>query len=158
MKDFFGENKVLPVCTFGTLSAKTAIQVAGKGLGYSNDDMEYLSSMIKVERGEVFSLHDMIEGDEEKERKPVKEFINELKRFPNLKETALGIEGLIVQRGQHASGVLITNSPFTDINCAMRTPRGELVSQFDLGDSEAMGGLKYDFLTTKCQDLLRATK
>lgn len=113
--------------------------------------------MIKVERGKVLSLKDMIEGNSEKNLEPNKEFINELNKFPKLKETALGIEGLIVQRGVHASGILVLNDDVTKYNAVMKSPKGEITTQFELHNSEAMGGLKYDLLLTNQMSLLRIT-
>ena len=67
------------------------------------------------------------------------------------------MEGLINQRGIHASGVIITNNNYTTINACMKAPKGQLTTQWDLHDTEAMGGLKYDFLTVKTLDKIRKT-
>lgn len=157
VKNYFGENKVLNVCTFGTLSAKTAIQVAGRGLGYISEDVESISDLIPIERGEVYSLNDCLYGNKEKNRHPVKEFINAIQEYLDILEVALKIEGLIVQRGVHASGVIISNDDFTKHNACMLSPSGDLTTQFDLHDSESMGGLKYDFLTISALDRIRKT-
>jgi DNA polymerase-3 subunit alpha len=157
MRDYFGEFNVINVCTYGTLSGKTAILVSARGLGISNDDATYLTSLIPIERGEVWTLHDCLFGNVEKNRVPVKELINELEEYGELKETALELEGLIVQRGIHASGVLILNENYTKYNCAMRSPSGEITTQFELHDSEAMSALKYDFLSINALDRIRKT-
>lgn len=155
VKNYFGENKVLNVCTFGTLSAKTAIQVAGRGLGYINEDVETISDLIPIERGEVYSLNDCLNGNPDKNRLPVKEFINTINEYPDVLKVALKIEGLIVQRGVHASGVIISNDDYTLRNACMLSPSGDITTQFDLHDSEGMGGLKYDFLTISALDRIR---
>ena len=50
-----------------------------------------------------------------------------------------GIEGLICRRGEHASVVMIyNNSPF-ETNAIMRSPNGDLTTQFELHDSDKMG-------------------
>ena len=156
-KNYFGENKVLNVCTFGTLSSKTAIQVAGRGLGYLAEDVEAISDLIPIERGEVYSLSDCLNGNIEKNRKPIKEFINIVAEYQDILEVAQNIEGLIVQRGVHASGVIISNDDYTKHNACMLSPSGDLITQFDLHDSEAMGGLKYDYLTISALDRIRNT-
>jgi len=156
-KDYFGYDKVLNVCTFGTLSSKTAIQVAGRGLGYMSEDAEAISDLIPIERGEVFSLKDCLKGNVEKNRQPIKEFINAIADYPDILEVAKNIEGLIVQRGVHASGVIISNDKYTKHNACMLSPSGDLTTQFDLHDSEAMGGLKYDYLTISALDRIRKT-
>ena len=64
----------------------------------------------------------------------------------------LSIEGLINKRGQHASGVMLyNNSPF-ETNAIMRSPNGDLITQFDLHRSEKLGDTKFDFLVTEICD------
>lgn len=142
---------IIRVCTFGTETAKSAIQTAVRGVGINNDIGLYLSSLIPVERGKVWSLYDCYYGNKGKGREPITEFKNIVDEHKDrhLLEVALGIEGLINKRSSHASGILIVNDEFTKYNAKMRTPSGELVSQFDLSDSETCGSTKYDILCTK---------
>lgn len=72
-------------------------------------------------------------------------------------ETAKGLEGIIAQRGIHASGVVISNSPYWEHNACMLSPRGDITTQFELHDSESMSMLKYDFLTINNLDMIRKT-
>ena len=115
MKEYFGEDKVLNVATFSRLSSKTAIERACKGLGLPDDASAYLKSLVPVNRGKVQSLKDCIYGNKEKGIKPVYDLINEMDKHPNLKESALGLEGLIVNRGTHAAGVIVCNDPILNI-------------------------------------------
>lgn len=58
------------------------------------------------------------------------------------------------KRGQHASGVILyNNSPF-ETNAIMRSPNGDLTTQYDLHQSEYLGDVKYDFLVTEICDKL----
>lgn len=75
-----------------------------------------------------------------------------MRQYPDIWEVAQGIEGLINRRGRHACGVLPVNSDFTDYNAIMKAPDGGLVSQWELHDSEDMGGMKFDALTTDFLD------
>ena len=43
--------------------------------GIDVDEAQYLSSLIPQERGFLWSLKEVVYGDEEKDRKPVKTFI-----------------------------------------------------------------------------------
>jgi DNA polymerase-3 subunit alpha len=157
MKNYYGENKVINICTFGTLSSKTALQVAGRGLNIPSEEVNFITAMIPTERGEVWSLNDCLYGNEEKGRIKKKEFVIEVNKYDNLLNVALNIEGLIVQRGIHASGVLILNEDYTKHNACMLSPSGEIITQFELHDSEAMSALKYDFLTINSLDRIRIT-
>jgi len=157
IKEKLGYKKILNIATFGTEKSKSAMLTACRGLKIDIDTAEYLSSLIPVERGFNWSLKECFFGDEEKERKPLEKIIKEVERYPRLKEVALGIEGLINKRSSHASGVYIFSSDFTDWNAMMRAPSGLPVTQFNMADSDYLGGLKYDFLTVKAMDKIRVT-
>jgi len=113
--------------------------------------------MIPFERGQNWSLKDCFFGDEEKERKPIKELINEIEKYPKLKETALKIENTINKRSSHAAGIIIYNEHYSKYNAMMKTPKGANITQFNMGDSEALGGVKYDLLTIEALDKIRVT-
>lgn len=160
LKDYFGEDRVLNVATFSTVSAKIAIEKAGlglKNLGYSITDetIGYLKSLIPIERGKIWSLSDCINGNESKGRKRVTELVNELDKYEHLLDCALAFEGLIANRGIHASGVLIGNNPYVDQITSMRSPTGVLCSCYDLHDSEYCGWTKVDILTIQASDKIR---
>lgn len=147
------------VCTFGTETSKSAIQTACRGLHINNDVALYLSSLIPVERGKVWSIHDCFYGNEAKGRKQVTEFRNMVSEYAdkNLLNIVLGIEGLINKRSTHACGILIVNEDITKHNSIMRSPSGELISAYELHDSEQVSNLKYDFLNTKTESMLQLT-
>ena len=102
-----GERKVLNCSTFKTEGSKSAIITAGRGLGLDSDITQYLSNLIPVTRGQTWSLHDCLYGNEEKERQRQTEFANEVKKYDKLLETAMTIEGLICGRSIHASAVYL---------------------------------------------------
>ena len=65
-----------------------------------------------------------------------------------------GIEGLVNKRSSHASGVILFDEDPYEFGCFMRTPKGEIITQYDLHMCEAAGMTKYDFLVTEVQDKL----
>ncbi|MEB5480916.1 PHP domain-containing protein [Shouchella clausii] len=144
LRNHFGEDKFLQVCTYGVEKSKSAIQLAARGLGIDSDDSQYISSLIPFERGENWPLKDCLYGNKEKGRKPIKEFIKELERFPKLKEVALKLEGLVTKRSIHAGGVIVFNEEYYKSNAMMTAPNGSPVTQFNLDDSQAMGNIKFD--------------
>lgn len=147
MKERFSESRVAQVATFGTEGSKSAIQTACRGLGYDLEIGQYISSLIPFERGENFTINECLVGDIEKDRKPVKEFIREIEKYPKLKETALKIEGLVNKRSIHAGGIILTNSPLEESGlCFMTAPNGTLTTQTNLDDCQAAGAIKYDIL------------
>ena len=154
-----GELNVLQVATFGTEGTRSAIQTACRGYrsdeypnGIDVDVAQYLSGLIPQERGFLWALEDVVNGNEEKDRKPIKTFIQEVNKYPGLLDIMMSIEGLVNKRGQHASGVILyNNSPF-ETDALMRSPNGDLVTQFSLHDAEALGDTKFDFLVTEVCD------
>lgn len=157
LKRKFGSDKVLQIATFGTEGSKSALKTACRGLSIDSDIAQFLSGMIPFERGENWSLRDCLEGNEEKERKPIKEFIREIEQYPKLKETALRIEGLVNKRSSHAAGIIIFNDHYSKSNAMMKTPKGAETTQFNMGDSEKMGSTKMDLLTIEALDKIRVT-
>lgn len=157
LRNHFGEDRVLPICTYGTEGSKSALQTACRGLGIDSDVSLYISGMIPFERGANWTLSDCFYGNEEKGRKPIKEFIKEVEKYPNLKEVALKIEGTVNKRSIHAGGVIIFNEPYYKSNALMKAPNGMAITQFNLADSEATGSIKFDLLAIEALDKIRAT-
>jgi DNA polymerase III subunit alpha len=157
IKDYFGEDSVINISTFGTESSKSAILTACRGLGIDVDSGLYMASMIPVERGFNWNINDCLNGNEEKDRKPVKKLITEMKKYPKLIDTVLRIEGLVNKRSIHASGVYIFNDKYTNFNAGMKAPNGQLITQFNMNDSDYQGGLKFDLLTVQALDKIRLT-
>ena len=145
---------LIHICTFGTEGTKSAINTAGRGLNIDPDEISYITSMVKNERGFDWSLHDCYYGNGD-DRKPVAAFIEEMNKYPELWKLAQCIEGLVTRLGVHASGVVALNSDITDYNSIMRTSAGQIVSAYDLHDSERAGLVKYDFLTVSALDRIR---
>ena len=125
--------------------------------GIEVDTAQYLSSLIPQERGFLWSLKDVVYGNSDKDRKPVKTFVNEVSQYPGLLEIMFGIEGLISRRGSHASGVILFDEDPYEFGCFMKTPSGDIITQYDLHMCEAAGMTKYDFLLTEVQDKLLET-
>ena len=154
-----GELNCVQVCTFGTEGTRSAIAAACRGYrseeypdGIEVETAQFLSGLIPMERGFLWSIHDVVYGNEEKDRKPNETFIKEVSKYPGLLKIIQSIEGLICKRGQHASGVILYNNSPYDTNALMRSPNGDLTTQFDLHMSEQCGDVKYDFLVTEICD------
>ena len=152
------------IATFGTEKTKSAILAACRGYrnedfpeGIDIDQAQYMASLIPQERGFLWSIKEVVYGDKEKNRKPVATFIREVNNYPGLLDIIVAIEGVINKRSSHASGILLFDKdPFE--HCAfMKTPSGEIITQWDLHDVEYMGNTKYDMLVTEVQDKIVQT-
>lgn len=156
-----GQLGCVQVCTYGTETTRSAIATACRGYrsedfpnGIDNDIAQYMTSLAPSERGFVWPIHDLVHGDEEKGRKPVKQFVNEVKKYPGLLRIIETIEGLISHRGVHASGVNFYGEDPFETACFMKATSGAIVTQYSLHDAEYCGDVKYDFLVTEIQDVI----
>ena len=149
------------IATFGTEGTRSTILTACRGYrneeypdGIDVDTAQFLSSLIPQERGFLWPLADVINGNPDKDRKPITMFINEVQKYEGLLDIMAGIEGLVNKRSSHASGVILFDQDPYEFGCFMRTPKGEIITQYDLHMCEAAGMTKYDFLVTEVQDKL----
>lgn len=154
-----GEFGLVQVATFGTEGTKSAILTACRGYrsedypdGIDIDEAQYMSSLIPQERGFLWPIKDVINGNPEKDRKPITTFINEVNMYPGLLDIIINIEGLVNKRGIHASGVILYGDDPFDTASFMKAPNGELITCYDLHKAEAAGDTKYDFLVTEVSD------
>lgn len=152
------------VATFGTEGTKSAIQTACRGYrseefpnGIDSDTSLYLSSLVPTERGFLWDIDDVLYGNPEKGRKPSTLFIEEIEKYPGLLDIIKGIAGTINKRSSHASGVIFFDEDPFEFCCFMRTPKGEVITQYDLHDAEWCGLTKYDLLVTEVQDKIIET-
>lgn len=111
-----------------------------------------MSSLIPQERGFLWSISDVVNGNEEKGRKPVKDFLREVNKYPGLLDIVQSIEGIINKRSSHASGVILYGDDPYETASFMRTPSGDLITCYDLHLAEAAGDTKYDYLVTEISD------
>ena len=167
-----GEFGLIQVATFGTEGTKSAVLTACRGYrsedfpdGIDVDQAQYMSSLIPQERGFLWPISDVINGNEEKDRKPVTAFVREVNQYPGLLDIIISIEGVVNKRSSHASGVILYGEDPYETASFMRTPSGDLITCYDLHMAEAAGDTKYDFLVTeisdkiiKCFELLQTDK
>ena len=115
--------------------------------------------------GFLWEINDVIYGNEERDRKPVTAFIEEVNKYPGLLDIIVYICGLVNKRGVHASGVILYGDNPFETASFMRSPGWDLVTCWDLHEAEAAGDTKYDFLVTeasdkiiKCYEMLKEDK
>ena len=163
IREKIGETNLLMVATFGTEKTKSAILSGCRGYrsseypnGIDVDVAQYLTGLIPSERGFLWTIEDVIYGNEEKGRKPSMTFIEEVNNYPGLLDIIMKIEGVVNKRSSHASGVILYNETFLNTSSLMRTPSGELITAYSLHDEEEAGSIKFDFLVTEISDKIIA--
>lgn len=156
LRNYYGADRVANVVTFGTEGSKSAIQTAARGLGIDNDISLYIASLIPSDRGKTRTLSQCYYGDEENDFRPIPLFVQQMKEYPELWETAQKIEGLVSRVGEHAGGVIFVDEPFVNSTALMKVPNGDVVTQFDLHDSEDASLIKIDLLSIEGLDKIHA--
>lgn len=136
LRNFYGQDRVANVVTFGTEGTKSCIQTAARGLGISNDEALYISSLVPSDRGITRTLKQCYYGDKDNGFEPIGLFKQEMDAHPDLWNVAQSIEGLVCRTGEHAGGVIFVDEPFTESTALMKVPNGDIVTQFDLHDCE----------------------
>lgn len=155
-KEEYGDLNVLNISTMTREKLKSSILTGCRGLGIDNDIAQNIANLIPVDKTGMWTLQECLEGDEEAGKKPVKELLNEFEANPGLREIVETIEGLISGRSVHASGIYIFNKGYDYQNAMMKTTGGQQVTQFNMQDSDYMGGLKMDALTINALDRIRS--
>ena len=143
----FGSD-IVRVGTFKVDKPKSAIQTACRSFGLTPDVGLFLSSFIKIDRGQPRTIEQTYYGDVEEGFEPSPEFKREIDKYPGLLETAISIQGLVCGRGSHACGVVISDS-LVSRTALMKAPSGDDITQYDLADCEYVGLIKYDLVISR---------
>lgn len=153
LREVYGEDRVANVATFRTEKSKSAVLTAARGLGIDVDIAQYIASLIPADRGQLRSLDQCMNGDEENGWAPIKQFQIEMNdNYPELWKVARGIEGLICGSGIHAGGIIFVDEPFTESTGLMRAPDGTICTAFELHDAEEASLIKIDLLSVEAMD------
>jgi len=139
----YGADKVIQICTFGTLAARAAVKDVGRVFGVSFSEMNALAKLIPDRPGTTLS--EALETDE---------LTNALKTneaYRKILEIAQKLEGKARHVSVHACGVVITPEPAVHYTALQRAPKSEdiIITQYDAKPLESLGLLKMDFLGLK---------
>lgn len=156
VKERYGEDSFLNYGTFTTEGTRSTILTACRSIGLSPDEGQNIAQLAPNDKGKPWPLHDAFYGNESKGRKASLQFIKAVEEHDGLKDLMLGFEGLVSGRGQHASGASLFTGGFVKYNAMMKTTSGLPITQFDAGDSEFAGAIKYDFLSIVSLDQIRS--
>jgi DNA polymerase-3 subunit alpha len=139
VRNLYGEASVSQIATFNILKAKSAVRDVGRVMGLPFGDVDRIAKLIPddlnmtIEKALEDSpeLRELVDGDDD---------------VRTLIETAGRLEGKARHCGVHAAGVVIAPEPLVNLVPLIRTSHGDVATQFDKDDVEALGLLKMDFL------------
>ncbi len=136
----YGREAVSQIITFGTMAAKAVVRDVARVQGKSYGLADKLSKMIPFEVG--MTLAKALEQEE-----PLRVFLQADNQAQEIWDMAEQLEGVVRNVGKHAGGVVIAPSKLTDFAPLYCDESGSgLVTQFDKGDVEEAGLVKFDFL------------
>ena len=136
----YGREAVSQIITFGTMAAKAVVRDVARVQGKSYGLADRLSKMIPFEVG--MTLEKAVDQEQ-----PLQEFLENDDQAQEIWDMALQLEGITRNVGKHAGGVVIAPSKLTDFSPLFCDESGGgLVTQYDKGDVEDAGLVKFDFL------------
>ena len=138
----YGKDSVAQISTRGTMAARAVlrdvVRVLGKPYGFGDRLAKAIPDVLGISLEEAF------------EEKQFKETIEESDESKEVFDMALKLEGLSRSVGTHAAGVVIAPTALTDFTpLFLDSDKGTVASQFDMGDVESAGLVKFDFLGLK---------
>ena len=158
VKEKYGEENVAQIGTFGTLAARAAIKDVGRVLGIPLVRVNQVTAMVPEQLG--ISLEEALQQSDE-----LKQVYDSDGEIRELLDLAMKIEGLARNVGTHAAAVVIADKPLTEyVPLARVSGKTDIITQWSMGDVEAAGLLKMDFLglrnltmLSKSVDLIKQT-
>ena len=138
----YGKDSVAQISTRGTMAARAVlrdvVRVLGKPYGFGDRLAKAIPDILGISLEEAY------------EEKQFKETIEESEESREVFDMALKLEGLSRSVGTHAAGVVIAPTALTDFTpLFLDSDKGTVASQFDMGDVESAGLVKFDFLGLK---------
>ncbi|WP_367026374.1 DNA polymerase III subunit alpha [Methylococcus sp. ANG] len=136
----YGRDKVSQIITYGSMAAKAVVRDVGRVLGHPYGFVDRIAKLIPFELG--ITLSKALEDSED-----LRKLYEEDEEVKALLDLAQSLEGITRNPGKHAGGVVIAPSRLVDFSPLYCEPGGgNLVTQFDKDDVEAVGLVKFDFL------------
>jgi DNA polymerase-3 subunit alpha len=144
----YGRDRVAQIITFSTMAARAAVRDAGRVLEVPYGIVDRIAKLIPEGPGQTL----------EECLKPGAELRKAVDSDPVAKEIvelAQPLEGLTRADSIHAAGVVIGAEPLIDVvPLQQKGADQEVVTQFPMGDVEALGLLKMDFLGLRNLDVI----
>ena len=140
IREFYGEDHVAGVITFGKLQAKNAVRDAARVLDYPYGVGDRICKLIGDELG--ITIDKALESNID-----LKKAYDTEEDVKRVIDAARGIEGHLRGEGVHACATIICRDPMSD-HVAMKrdTKGGGIITQYDGHYTPTLGLLKMDFL------------
>lgn len=138
----YGSDHVAQIATFGTFAAKMAIRDTGRVYGLTSEELKQWSTAIPSQPG-------MTLRKAYKESASLRKIVNSDELCKKIFAIATKLEGLPRHVSTHAAGVVISKDPLINSTPLQEGSGVMPLTQYTMGDVEAVGLLKMDFLGLK---------
>jgi DNA polymerase-3 subunit alpha len=166
----YGKDRVAHMATFGRLQGRSAIRETLRvNEACPLDQINKISKLLPQE----FEIADDLESSGESSiiRYTLEHLPNVLKEYCNLNdegklegefseyfEQAIKLEGVYLNQGKHASGIVIAPKPIRQMAPMVKDATGNVIVGFDMEDAEAVGLVKFDILGLSLLSKLQGVK
>jgi DNA polymerase-3 subunit alpha len=147
VKKRYGTERVAQIGTFGTMAARAAVRDVGRVLAIPYAKVDKVAKMISSRKGIDESI---------KDQNKLQELYKNDGEIKELLDYARGVEGLPRHISTHAAGVIIGAEPLAQI-VPLQKQDQSVITQLPMGDLEALGLLKMDFLGLRNLTVIKNT-
>ncbi len=144
----YGRRNVAQIITFGKMQPKAAIKDAGRVMGIPYGVVDRIAKLVP-EVPKITFAECMKQGAE------LRRSYDSDETTKSIVDMALPLEGVVRNDSIHAAAVVIGDRPLTEyLPLQQKGTDAEVVTQFPMGDVEALGLLKMDFLGLRNLDVI----
>lgn len=148
--DKYGQDNVCQIITFGTMAARGAVRDVGRALDVPLPEVDRIAKMIPF--GPDSTIAEAVRSVP-----ALRELKSGNSKIAQLLAVAGQLEGQVRHPSIHAAGVVITPKPLVEYMPLYQSAKGEITTQFPMGDIEAIGLLKMDLLGLRNLTVIRDT-
>ena len=144
----YGRRNVAQIITFGKMQPKAAIKDAGRVMGIPYGQVDRIAKL--VPEGPKISFDECMKPGAELRKSYDGDEVTR-----SIVDMARPLEGVVRNDSIHAAAVVIGDRPLTEyLPLQQKGTDAEIVTQFSMGDVEALGLLKMDFLGLRNLDVI----
>jgi DNA polymerase III subunit alpha len=144
----YGRDRVAQIITFSTMAARAAVRDAGRVLEIPYGVVDKIAKLIPEGPGQT--LEECLKPGAE-----LRKAVDSDSTAKEIVDLARPLEGLTRADSIHAAGVVIGAEPLMNVvPLQQKGADQEVVTQFPMGDVEALGLLKMDFLGLRNLDVI----
>lgn len=139
VKDKYGSEHVAQIGTFGTFQTRSVLRELAKVMEISTEDLTFILNEINQQSSK--SVMDSVKASAK-----LLEYVKQSSKLQQLFKVAKILEGLPRHLSTHAAGVVISEQKLVDSVALINGQQDVRLTQMAMGDVEAVGLLKIDFL------------